>query len=49
MPGMWSPCAGKGRMAKNREEGRRLQSYHYNSWGQVIGIMDGNENQTGFV
>ncbi len=34
--------------AGNREEGRRLQSYRYNSRGQVTGILDGNGNQTGF-
>ncbi len=34
--------------AGNSEKGRKLQKYRYNSRGQVIGIVDGNENQTGF-
>ena len=34
--------------AESSEEGRKLQKYRYNSRGQVIGIVDGNENQTGF-
>ena len=33
---------------KGRGEGRKLQSYRYNSRGQVIGIEDGNGNKTGF-
>ncbi|RKI99939.1 RHS repeat protein [bacterium D16-54] len=33
---------------KGRGEGRKLQSYRYNSRGQVVGIEDGNGNKTGF-
>lgn len=33
---------------RSREEGRNLQTYRYNSRGQVTGIVDGNGNQTGF-
>ncbi len=34
--------------AGSSKEDRKLQRYRYNSRGQVIGIVDGNENQTGF-
>ncbi len=34
---------------RSRREGKELQTYHYNSRGQIIGVIDGNGNKTEYT